>query len=204
MSLRLKTVCFFFSVWVVCAEAEAHHFPPGLEGTLMTLPADAFAVEVLLLPAVAEVGRTTGILISIRRAETEDYYTGAISLEVTSASESAKPVQLETVPRPDLKGDREARHIFREPGRYVMLIRFQPADKALAVEFPLEVVVSSGPSMLLLGLIVAFFVGVVFIVGLLQRGRREKRDRETRGGETGRLRVGVTQESAMPMAKGFA
>ena len=173
MSLRLKTVCLCFSAWIVCAEVEAHHFPPGLEGALLTLPADGFVVEVLLLPAIPEVDRTTGILISIRRVETEHYYTGPISVEVVpaSGSESAEPVELKTAPRSDLKGDREARHIFRQPGSYVMRIGCQPEDEALAVEFPLEVVVDSGPSMLYLGLIVAAFVGAIFIVGLLQKAR---------------------------------
>ena len=83
------------------------------------------------------------------------------------------------MPRPDLKGDREARHIFREAGRYVMRMRFQPADKPLTVEFPLEVVISSGPSLLFLGLLLAVLVGAIFIVGFLQRARGEKRDKET-------------------------
>ena len=169
--MRLKLI--IFSMWAVCTQAEAHHFPPGLEGTLMVLPTDGFVVEVLLLPVVAEVGRTTGLLISIRKVENGHYYTGPISLELRPASgpESARPIRLQTVPRPDLQGDREARHIFREPGRYVATLGFQPEGKILAVAFPLEVVVSSGPSMLFLGLILAVFVGAILVVGYLQRDK---------------------------------
>jgi hypothetical protein len=168
-----------FSVWAVCTQA--HHFPPGLEGTLMTLPTDGFVVEVLLLPVVAEVGQTIGLLISIQKAENEHYYTGPISLELRPASgpESARPIQLETLPRPDLQGDREARHIFREPGRYVATLGFQPEGKILAVTFPLEVVVSSGPSLLYLGLLLAVFVGAILIVGYLQRDKNRAPEKAT-------------------------
>ncbi len=175
MHLAPRTVCLCASVCMYCTEAMAHHFPPSLEGALLTRPVAGYAVEVLLLPAVAEVGRTTGILISIRQAGTERYYTGPVTVELGPAAESdsAATVELETVPRRDLKGDREVRHIFREPGSYVVTIRFSPEDAALAVVIPVEVTVNTGPSILLLGAILAVFVGAIFAVALLKRKRSD-------------------------------
>lgn len=176
----LRTAVIVLLILLICNGVKAHHFPPGLEGELLALPMDGYLVEVLILPSVAEVNRTTGILISVKKAGTKQYYTGPLSLTAAPVSISAqvKPVRIETVPRPDLQGDREGRHIFREPGSYVMRIGFQPGDRALTVEFPLEVVASSGPNPLYLGLIVAVFVGAIFIVGLIQSLRGKDKENE--------------------------
>jgi hypothetical protein len=166
----------------------AHHFPPGLEGALLTLAADGYTVEVLILPEVAEVDRVTGMLISIREAESDQYYVGPTSLVLSPAtgSEGAVPaagydgsspadgsagsaVVLEATQRADLMGDREVRHIFRQAGSYVMTISFQPGDEVLAVEVPIEVRGTGGPSVLWLGVVVAVFVGAIFAVGLLKK-----------------------------------
>jgi hypothetical protein len=141
----------------------------------MAFPANGFMVEVLLLPAVAEVGRITGLLISIRKVENDHYYTGSISLELRPHSEpdTTPPIRVETLPRPDLQGDREARHIFKEPGRYVATLDFQPEGKMLAITFPIEVVTSSGPSIFYLGLILAVSVGSILVVAYLQSHRNK-------------------------------
>ena len=176
----LRTAVIVLSILLVCNGAKAHHFPPGLEGELLAFSVDGYLVEVLILPSAAEVNRTTGILISVKKAGTEQYYTGSISLVAmpTSGLVKTKAVKIETAPRPDLQGDREGRHIFREPGGYVLRIGFQPEDKPLAVEFPLDVVAGSGPNPLYLGLIVAVFVGAIFIVGLIQKLRGRDNDKK--------------------------
>ena len=176
----LRTAVIVLSVLLIYNGANAHHFPPGLEGELLALPVDGYLVEVLILPFVAEINRTTGILISVKKAGTKQYFTGPLSLTAAPASISTqvKPVRIETVPRLDLQGDREGRHIFREPGSYVMRIGFQPEDRALTVEFTLEVVAGSGPNPLYLGLIVAVFVGAIFIVGLVQSLRGKDKGNE--------------------------
>ncbi len=175
MLLKLKTAYAILLMLAICTQAEAHHFPPGLEGTLIVLPANDYLVEVLLLPAVAEVGRITGLLISIRKVGNDQYYTGPISLELRPHSEPdiTPSIRVETFPRPDLQGDREARHIFQEPGRYVATLDFQPEGKILAVTFPIEAVTSSGPSIFYLGLILAIFVGSILVVAYLQSHRNK-------------------------------
>ena len=176
----LRTAVIVFSILLIYNGVKAHHFPPGLEGELLALPMDGYLVEVLILPSAAEINRTTGIMISVKKAGTKQYFTGPLSLTAVPASISAqvKPISIEMVPRPDLQGDREGRHIFREPGSYAMRIGFQPEDRALTVEFTLDVAAGSGPNPLYLGLIVAVFVGAIFIVGFIQSLRRKDKDNE--------------------------
>ena len=165
-----RIACLWIWLCICGSEAGAHHFPPGLEGALLTLAADGYTVEVLILPEVGEVDRVTGMLISIREAETDRYYFGPTSLELSPAAgvEGAAEA-LQATQRADLMGDREVRHIFRQAGSYVMTIGFQPGDKVLAVAVPIEVRGTGGPSVLLLGVVVAVFVGAIFAVGLLKK-----------------------------------
>jgi len=172
---------------LVCAGSRAHHFPPGLEGTLLTLPTDGFVAEVLLLPAVPEAGKTTGMLISIRQAGTEQYYTGPlwVAARFAEGPDADSRTVIETVPRADLKGDREGRRIFRDPGRYVVEIGFQPAGRGLYVEFPLDAVTSAGPNPLVLMLVVIGPVIGILSVMITQRARDRREEKEDIDGSHG-------------------